>query len=144
MKNTFLLDEHIGKRIKLRRSILGLSQKDLAETVGVSFQQIQKYEQGKNRVSASRLYDISQRLQVDVSFFFQNLENNTNNTLQSDVNNISNTNISSEKELLDCPEGDPMSRNETLELVRNYWRISSTVCRKRLLELIRVLSNAPD
>lgn len=68
------VDVHVGQRLKQRRRMLGLSQQKLAALVGIRFQQIQKYESGANRVSASRLYDISKALDVPVSFFFEEFE----------------------------------------------------------------------
>lgn len=68
------VDVHVGKRIRYRRWMSGTAQQQLAEKVGIKFQQIQKYETGMNRVSASRLWDIAHALNVDVSFFFEGLE----------------------------------------------------------------------
>ena len=68
------VDQHVGKRIRHRRWLVGMTQQQLADQVGIKFQQIQKYETGANRVSASRLWDISKSLQVDISFFFEGIE----------------------------------------------------------------------
>src|SRR5512145_297854 len=67
------IDVHVGGRLRLRRTLMGLSQTDLAKSVGLTFQQVQKYESGANRVSASRLYHISESLDVPVSFFFDDM-----------------------------------------------------------------------
>lgn len=69
------LDQHIGKRIRERRTEIGLSQDALAKCLGVSFQQVQKYESGANRIAASRLYILAKTLDVDLSFFFKGLPN---------------------------------------------------------------------
>ncbi len=69
------VDVHVGKRIRHRRWLVGMTQQQLAECVGIKFQQIQKYETGANRVSASRLWDIAEALDVPVSFFFEGIEN---------------------------------------------------------------------
>lgn len=112
------VDVHVGKRIRHRRWMLGVTQQQLAERVGIKFQQIQKYETGMNRVSASRLWDIAEALDVPVSFFFDGLHEGE-----------------------PTPEvlGDLMSDKEALELVRSYYAIPEAQ-RKRLFDLARVLS----
>ena len=114
------VDVHVGKRIRHRRWMIGVTQQQLAERVGIKFQQIQKYETGMNRVSASRLWDIAEALQVPVSFFFEGLDaaSKAQQTQASDL----------------------MSDKEALELVRSYYAIPETQ-RKRLFELARVLSD---
>ena len=71
--NNNAVDVHVGKRIRLRRTLLGYSQEQLAHGLSITFQQVQKYERGSNRVSASRLWDISQLLDVDISYFFEDM-----------------------------------------------------------------------
>ena len=116
------VDVHVGKRIRHRRWMIGVTQQQLAEQVGIKFQQIQKYETGMNRVSASRLWDIAETLGVPVSFFFDGLD-------ESKTANGSET----------AP--DVLTDKETLELVRSYYAIPETQ-RRRLFELARVLSDA--
>jgi transcriptional regulator with XRE-family HTH domain len=116
------VDVHVGKRVRHRRWMVGMTQQQLAEKVGIKFQQIQKYETGMNRVSASRLWDISEALTVPVAFFFEGLEpevGETDDTMPSDI----------------------MADKEALELVRSYYAIPETQ-RRRLFELARVLSDA--
>ncbi|MGV6839186.1 MAG: helix-turn-helix domain-containing protein [Planktomarina sp.] len=115
------VDVHVGKRIRHRRWLVGMTQQQLAERVGIKFQQIQKYETGMNRVSASRLWDISDVLEVPVSFFFEGLN----------------------AEEIQTPEGskDILADKEALDLVRSYYAIPENQ-RKRLFELARVLSDA--
>jgi len=113
------VDVHVGKRIRHRRWVIGMTQQQLAERVGIKFQQIQKYETGMNRVSASRLWDISETLGVSVSFFFEGLE-------------------ASRGEGSGAP--DLMADKEAMELVRSYYAIPETQ-RRRLFELARVLSD---
>ncbi len=119
-----VVDVHVGKRIRHRRWMNGTTQQQLAEAVGIKFQQIQKYETGMNRVSASRLWDISRVLNVPVSFFFDGL-----NPQQSD----------------DVPKSDMpsdiLTDKEALELLRSYYAIPENQ-RRRLFELARVLSEA--
>lgn len=119
------VDVHVGKRIRHRRWLVGMTQQQLAENVGIKFQQIQKYETGMNRVSASRLWDIAASLKVPVSFFFEGLseeEGVAAPTAQTDV------------------PLDILKDKEALELVRSYYAIPETQ-RRRLFELARVLSD---
>lgn len=118
------VDVHVGKRLRQRRTLLGMSQEKLAQAFGVSFQQVQKYERGANRISASRLYLLTKILDVPVTYFFEGLPTVT--PTQADT------------EAADTP--DRMTSRETLELVRAYYRISDPVVRKRLVDLARALS----
>ena len=117
------VDVHVGKRIRHSRWLVGITQQQLAEAVGIKFQQIQKYETGMNRVSASRLWDIAEALTVPVSFFFEGLEDVPEHT----------------HEVTELP-GDILKDKEALELVRSYYAIPETQ-RRRLFELARVLSD---
>lgn len=115
------VDSHVGKRIRHRRWLMGMTQQQLAEKVGIKFQQIQKYETGMNRVSASRLWEISETLGVTIAFFFEGLsENGTTAQLAGT---------------------DLMADKEALELVRSYYAIPEAQ-RRRLFDLARVLSDA--
>ena len=116
------VDVHVGKRIRHRRWMIGTTQQQLAEKVGIKFQQIQKYETGMNRVSASRLWDIAHALGVDISFFFEGLENAASQT-EGDMPN------------------DILSDKEALELLRSYYAIPEAQ-RRRLFDLARVLSDS--
>ena len=113
------VDAHVGKRIRHRRWMIGMTQQQLADKVGIKFQQIQKYETGMNRVSASRLWDIADALGVTISFFFEGLEESG--------------------EAAGAP--DLMADKEALELVRSYYAIPEAQ-RRRLFDLARVLSDA--
>ena len=116
------VDEHVGKRVRHRRWMVGMTQQQLADRVGIKFQQIQKYETGMNRVSASRLGDIAEALTVPVSFFFEGLDED-GGVLQDGV-----------------LQGDILSDKEALELVRSYYAIPENQ-RRRLFDLARVLSD---
>jgi len=118
------VDVHVGKRIRHRRWMVGMTQQQLAEKVGIKFQQIQKYETGMNRVSASRLWDISETLEVPVSFFFEGFEDSEAKPSQGSTS----------------VPGDIMADKEALELVRSYYSIPENQ-RRRLFELARVLSD---
>ncbi|MBK0329160.1 helix-turn-helix transcriptional regulator [Rhodobacteraceae bacterium F11138] len=120
---THPVDVHVGKRVRHRRWLIGMTQQQLAEQVGIKFQQIQKYETGANRVSASRLWDIADALDVPVSFFFDGLQGEEK---QEDS-----------KTLLPA---DLMGDKEALDLVRSYYAIPENQ-RRRLFELARVLSD---
>lgn len=112
------VDTHVGKRIRHRRWMIGMTQQQLADAVGIKFQQIQKYETGANRVSASRLWDISQVLAVPMPFFFDGLETGQ-------------------------PTGtgmDMAANKEAMDLVRVYNAIPETQ-RRRLFDLARALSS---
>lgn len=119
------VDVHVGKRIRHRRWLVGMTQQQLAENVGIKFQQIQKYETGMNRVSASRLWDIAASLAVPVSFFFEGLEGTS---AQVDMASDGDVPV------------DILKDKEALELVRSYYAIPETQ-RRRLFELARVLSD---
>src|SRR5271154_5047757 len=103
------VDLHVGSRVRLRRTLLGMSQERLGNAVGLTFQQIQKYERGANRIGASRLFDMSRVLDVPVQFFFDEMP----------VETASATYRPSAAEMEphgDTPDHDPMARRETLEL----------------------------
>jgi transcriptional regulator with XRE-family HTH domain len=131
------VDIHVGSRVRLRRTLLGLSQEKLGEAVGLTFQQIQKYERGANRIGASRLFEFSRILDVPVSFFFDDMAERAKvGEGQESVG------------LADQPqaplEPDPLTRRETLELVRAYYRIGDPQVRKRLFELAKSLGTSED
>jgi transcriptional regulator with XRE-family HTH domain len=121
------IDIHVGRRVRHRRTLLGLSQGKLGEAVGLTFQQIQKYERGANRISASRLYALSDILDVSVPFFFEEMP--------PEISGKSVPNLVEDKK-----EGpDPLAKRETLELVRAYYKIKSPNVRKRLFKLVKCL-----
>ena len=121
------VDVHVGKRIRHRRWMVGMTQQQLGEEVGIKFQQIQKYETGMNRVSASRLWDIAAALDVSVNFFFDGIDEGA------------------EPEMAEAEidtKGDLLADKEALELVRSYYAIPEQQ-RRRLFDLARVLSDDP-
>ncbi len=119
------VDVHVGKRIRHRRWMNGTTQQQLAEKVGIKFQQIQKYETGMNRVSASRLWDIGRALGVQVAFFFEGLDSSIAEDLVTGS----------------AMPGDILADREALELLRSYYAIPENQ-RRRLFDLARVLSEA--
>ena len=118
------VDVHVGKRIRHRRWMVGMTQQQLGEIVGIKFQQIQKYETGMNRVSASRLWDIGAALDVPINFFFEGIEDGSTATEEVSV---------------ETARGDLLADKEALELVRSYYSIPEQQ-RRRLFDLARVLS----
>ena len=121
------VDEYVGKRVRQRRWMVGLSQQQLGEAVGIKFQQIQKYETGMNRVSASRLWDIAAVLDVPVTFFFDGYDG-------------ASLNIDSAQAKAGG-QGDFLADKEALDLVRSYYAIPENQ-RRKLFDLARVLSEA--
>jgi len=113
------VDVHVGRRVRQRRWVLGMTQQQLANAVGIKFQQIQKYETGANRVSASRLWDIAEALGVPVAFFFEGLDTQGPASAQ----------------------GDPLTDKEALDLVRAYYAIPEAQ-RRGLLDLAQVMSSS--
>lgn len=107
------IDQHIGKRLQLRRSMMGLSLKDLAAQCGVSFQQIQKYESADNRIAASRLFEIGLALQTPVSFFFMGLPGNMPDETKA------NRSLKVKQQT----DKDPLAKNESLEILNLYWSL---------------------
>jgi len=120
-----LVDVHVGKRIRQRRWLVGMTQQKLAERVGIKFQQIQKYETGANRVSASRLWDIADALEVDIAFFFEGLRDEAEKVAVDKTSSI---------------PAEMMGDKEAMDLVRSYYAIPENQ-RRRLFELARVLSD---
>ena len=132
--NNNAVDVHVGKRVRLRRALLGMSQEQLGASLNITFQQLQKYERGANRISASRLWDFSQILDVQISYFFDDM---TDDTMRSSPRRVSRgENIDFD----DDNVRDPMARRETLELVRTYYSIESSKVRKRISKMVKSLA----
>lgn len=123
------VDVHVGKKLRERRTLLGLNQTQLADMLGVTFQQVQKYEWGKNRISCSRLWDITVVLDIDIGYFFDDMPESVlqqsprqRSGLKEDASNIKN---------------NPFVKRETLELVRAYYGISDQKKRQIIVNLCR-------
>jgi transcriptional regulator with XRE-family HTH domain len=125
------IDVHVGRKLQLRRTLLGMSQERLGTLIGLTFQQIQKYESGANRVSSSRLFDIAQVLDVGIPYFFEGMT--------VEVEEQSPGHLQGAVPLVTEEDKDPMARRETLELVRAYYQIKSPKVRKHLVDLARSL-----
>lgn len=133
--NNNAIDVHVGRRVRFRRTLLGMSQEQLGEALSITFQQVQKYERGSNRVSASRLWDIGQILEVPVSFFFDDM---TDDTKDHSPRKMKTGDL---VEVGDVPL-DPMARRETLELVRAYYQITNSNVRKRITEMVKAVATS--
>ena len=133
------VDVHVGSRIRLRRRVLNLTQLQLSDLLGITFQQVQKYEKGLNRVSASSMWDISRVLEVPMDFFFEDMEKET--ALQSPrmlrLNLTADNALSQEPQIMN---DDPMNKKETLKLIDAYYKIPNRQVAKELLNLIISLS----
>lgn len=132
------IDVHVGGRVRLRRTLLGMSQERLGEAIGLTFQQVQKYERGANRIGASRLFDLSRVLDVPVSFFFEDIPDSASQLSPR----MMMSGLAEEPD--PAPEADPLTKRETLELVRAYYRIADPQIRKRVFELAKALAKAGE
>ncbi len=129
------IDIHVGARVRLRRNLLGLTLQTLAKAVGVTYQQLQKYERGVNRVGASRLFNLSRALDVPVSFFFEDLSPAAAGGGKRRTRGLSEAPAA-------VLEPDLLSKRETVELVRAYYRVTDPQLRKRFLDLLKALGKA--
>ncbi len=129
------VDVHVGQRVRQRRTLLGYSQERLAEALDLTFQQVQKYERGANRVGAGRLFELSKALDVPVTYFFEDLP---------DTPTAEPSGPRMLEEAQQRYEGDPMAQRETMLLVRAYYGVNDPVLRRRLLDLIRSLGAPAD
>ncbi len=123
------IDSYVGSRVRVRRKMLGMSQEQLGEKLGITFQQVQKYEKGTNRIGASRLFDVARLLQVPISFFFPDPESG------SAVPGMSEDN--SRDFVMDS-----LSTSEGVELNRLFSQISEPRLRRKVIELVRVLKES--
>ncbi len=115
------VDVHVGQRVRQRRLLLGMTMQELGDSVGIKFQQIQKYETGANRISASRMWDIASAMEVPVSFFFEGIDGKA-----PDMGKV---------------RGDPLNDMEALDLIRTYYAIPESQ-RRRFFDLARALGDA--
>jgi len=130
-KKPHLVDQHVGSRVRLRRMLLGMSQERLGESIGITFQQVQKYEKGVNRIGASRLLQISEILDVPVEFFFEEAPHIDGRRAPGMAD--------SETFILEF-----LNSREGLELNRAFVKISDPKVRKSVVDLIRALSAGSD
>ena len=126
------IDVHVGRRLRQRRRLLGLTQEKLAQAVNIRFQQIQKYESGANRVSASRLWSLAKALDVQVAYFFEGMNGSEP---QSEYE------VYGDYGFAEAPAADVLDEKETIDLVRYYYQMNEEP-RRRLLDLAKALSGA--
>ena len=126
------VDIHVGRRLRLKRTILGLSQEAVGKEIGVTFQQIQKYERGINRMGASRLYDFAKALGVPVSYFFDSYGEYASEPGMA---------LSAAEPESARFEHEKINNRETLEVMRAYYRIKNPSVRKRIIELIKAFAD---
>ena len=126
------IDGYVGSRVQQRRLLLGMSQEMLGKALGITFQQIQKYEHGSNRIGASRLFTLSKVLNVPVSFFFEDMPKALVDAGSKAKGFPRNSALY---------ETDPMATPETAKLVRAYYGIEDETKRRMVLQLIRSMSN---
>lgn len=120
------IDRHVGLRIRMRRKELGISQERLAESIGLTFQQVQKYERATNRVSASKLWEMAKALHTSVAYFYEGLEPAKGAPVQAE------------------PVQDFLMSSEGLELAQLFPRISQPRVRRKVLDLIRAMAEEPE
>ena len=124
------IDIRVGSRVRLRRNMLGLSQEKLGEAIGLTFQQVQKYERGANRIGASRLHELSRVLDVPVSFFFDDTDPVRAPAIPGGF----------AEEPAAAFESDPLRKRETFDLVEAYFAVEDTTVRRRMLDLAKALA----
>ena len=127
------IDVHVGERLRTRRTLLGLSQPAVANAMGLTFQQLQKYEKGTNRISASRLYDLSHILDVEMAYFFDDIDQETKKASPAQLSQGK-----AKRSPKKPPKSeDPLHKRETLELVRAYYRITDPTIRTHVRKLVQ-------
>ena len=128
------VDVHVGARVRLRRTLLGMTQTGLGQAIGLTFQQVQKYERGVNRIGSSRLYDLARVLEVPVNFFFDEMP--------EAIASGSGATSRGAPDGAEMFDPDIASKRETLELVRAYYKIENPQVRKRLFEMVKALGKS--
>lgn len=127
------IDRHVGSRVRMRRMLAGISQEKLGEALGLTFQQIQKYEKGANRISASRLQQIAKKLEVPVSFFFDGAPGGDATPTASFADSSSTAYIS-----------DFLATSEGVQLTKAFVRIKSGRVRRRIVDIVEALAEEDD
>ncbi|MDD2324866.1 MAG: helix-turn-helix transcriptional regulator [Alphaproteobacteria bacterium] len=132
------VDVHVGSRLRLRRNLLGMSQEQLGKACGLTFQQIQKYERGTNRMGSSRLYQFAKILDVSISYFFDDVRTDRLSP-SAQIGFAEN-----EQTPLDMggSENEMLHRRETLELIRAYYKIQDAKTRRKVYELIKSMAES--
>ncbi len=131
------VDVHVGRRVRSRRKLLGISQEQLGKAINLTFQQVQKYENGANRIGASRLFELSKVLDVPVLFFFDDMPPEVSGERTDRPTGMAEAQGA-------AYDADVLAKRETLELARAYYRIKNDKVRKRLFELTKSIAKAGD
>ena len=126
---------HVAKRVRLRRTFLDISQEQLGAELNVTFQQVRKYERGASRINASRLWNISQILDVPASYFFDNMSEGTMRSSPRWISRADNADVLNGEQIK-----DPMTRRETLGLAQNYHTIEKPAVRKWIAEMVKSIA----
>ena len=126
------IDVHVGARVRLRRTFMSMSQEKLGDAIGLTFQQVQKYERGANRIGSSRLFELSTALDVPVSFFFDDMPSEIDSPTPRRPRDLAEAPISTF-------EMDPLARQEILDLVRTYYQIGNLAVRRQMFDLSKSL-----
>lgn len=133
-KTPNLIDRHVGSRLRMRRVLMGMSQEKLGDHLGVTFQQVQKYEKGMNRIGASRLQNASRALEVPVEFFFRDAPQFEAGEPMPDITGAADSNF----------VADFLSSNEGVELNQAFVRIKDRKLRRRIVELVRAAAGVDE
>ena len=126
------VDKYVGSRVRARRVGLRISQTKLGEAIGVTFQQVQKYENGANRIGSSNLYKISKTLGVNVAFFYEGVESIDETETPPELSDVPQATFDS----------DPMLSREAIELMHNFYRIKDESVRQRLAQFVKTLAQS--
>ncbi len=140
MARSHPVDVHVGSRMRQRRTLLGMSQTKVGDAVGLTFQQVQKYERGSNRIGSSRLYEFAKVLDVPVSYFFDEMPSNA--LAGRPMSGRGRKGGFGESGAPFEEEKDPLIKRETLELVRGYYKIREAGVRKRIFEMVKAIGSA--
>lgn len=136
-KSPHPVDVYVGNRLRARRRILGMSQIELSKKIGITFQQLQKYENASNRISASRLYDLANALGTDISYFFDGYASNKTPGFGK----------TKQEKIADAPGGeteDVMASRETTRLLRAYYKISDEALRQQLTDMAKAMAKSQN
>ncbi len=134
MSSPHVVDSHVGQRLRIRRNMLGITQGDLGDKIGLTFQQIQKYERGANRISASRLFEISRALDVPITFFFEHME-----AYDQDDTTVYHLHEDGQGYGDDV---DPLKRRDSLEFLQAFYAIADEDVRKSIFDLVKTLQTS--
>ena len=134
------VDVHVGARLRLRRNLLGMSQEQLAKACGLTFQQIQKYERGTNRMGSSRLFQFAKLLDVSISYFFDDVR--ADRAVPYATTGFSDQEQAPLEGVGGHTDNEILHRRETLELIRAYYRITDVKTRRKVYELIKSMAES--